>query len=559
MLRSIKGFTLLLCILFSFNNLQANHLISGEISWECLNNGKYVFKLKVYRDCSGLPAPTTNRQIGIIGNPLPRNSANALVSSITVRLDTSNWIARRFGNVSPLCKNDQGLDCSNGDAGAVQQMTFLSDTISLIGTPPSNGWMFYHDLPCCRPNISNLAAAGSHLLRAFLYANSPASSPTSCVTSSPTFSEVPDYLACKGRLSKLDYSATDKELDSLSYSWERTYNAPATAPQPVPYANGYNFNNPTPNTSFNVNNIPATLDPMTGIISYKVNSSNNLLLDYFIGVRVDAWRNGSVVSSAIRELPNLIVNCPNLTSSTENTPPIITPPFTTASNQPSFNDTVVVGSSVGINLSILDTNMVGSNFQNIAIEVWGNKMSKTMNLATNCPDPNDNDCAAFISNPQYDAFRKKYYYIGSPSFNSFLSWQTNCDDLDSIHGAKTHIFYVRATDDFCPIPGVEMQTIKITVLPSISVCPNISTSIEEAGDAVSNISFYPNPSKGVVFIEGLKETVDYQIFNIQGKLMKRGRLAANQKQLDLPEAEGLYFVSIRDESGNEKTYKLIKQ
>jgi hypothetical protein len=41
--------------------------------------------------------------------------------------------------------------------------------------------------------------------------------------------------------------------------------------------------------------------------------------------------------------------------------------------------------------------------------------------------------------------------------------------------------------------------------------------------------------------------------------MKRGRLAADQNQFELPEAEGLYFVSFKDTEGNEKTYKLIKQ
>jgi hypothetical protein len=77
---------------------------------------------------------------------------------------------------------------------------------------------------------------------------------------------------------------------------------------------------------------------------------------------------------------------------------------------------------------------------------------------------------------------------------------------------------------------------------------------------VGQIKIYPNPSNGMVFIdrEG-SYSLDYQIFNIQGKLMKRGRLAADQNQFELPEAEGLYFVSFKDTEGNEKTYKLIKQ
>jgi hypothetical protein len=81
----------------------------------------------------------------------------------------------------------------------------------------------------------------------------------------------------------------------------------------------------------------------------------------------------------------------------------------------------------------------------------------------------------------------------------------------------------------------------------------------EENSVFNGLSLFPNPTNGLVFIEGIDQSLDYQIFNIQGKLMKRGRLAADQNQLELPEAEGLYFVSFRDAEGNEKTFKLVKQ
>lgn len=85
-----------------------------------------------------------------------------------------------------------------------------------------------------------------------------------------------------------------------------------------------------------------------------------------------------------------------------------------------------------------------------------------------------------------------------------------------------------------------------------------SVGVEEL-ELQDQLNIYPNPSNGRVFIEQTSaSTLDYQIFNIQGKLMKRGSLAAYQKQIELPEAEGLYFVSLRDEQENERTFKVMK-
>ena len=47
-------------ILVTSLNVKATHIMGGEITWECIKDptspdyGRYVFEMKVYRDCSGI-------------------------------------------------------------------------------------------------------------------------------------------------------------------------------------------------------------------------------------------------------------------------------------------------------------------------------------------------------------------------------------------------------------------------------------------------------------------------------------------------------------------------
>ena len=52
----MKKLLILLVALCSVFQMQATHLMGGEITWECIkvgpDAGKYIFKLKLYRDCA---------------------------------------------------------------------------------------------------------------------------------------------------------------------------------------------------------------------------------------------------------------------------------------------------------------------------------------------------------------------------------------------------------------------------------------------------------------------------------------------------------------------------
>ena len=86
-----KFLVIIFCSLFSFNSF-SSHLMGGEITWECLKSGpdagKYIFTMKVYRDCSGISVSTITQVIQVWNHPT--------VTGIDV-----DFILQQ--DVSPLC------------------------------------------------------------------------------------------------------------------------------------------------------------------------------------------------------------------------------------------------------------------------------------------------------------------------------------------------------------------------------------------------------------------------------------------------------------------------
>ena len=55
MRKIIGGLVLLLGLMAS--DLNATHLLGGEVTWQCTGNGQYKFQLTLYRECGSLPFP----------------------------------------------------------------------------------------------------------------------------------------------------------------------------------------------------------------------------------------------------------------------------------------------------------------------------------------------------------------------------------------------------------------------------------------------------------------------------------------------------------------------
>ncbi|HYG50747.1 MAG TPA: gliding motility-associated C-terminal domain-containing protein, partial [Flavobacteriales bacterium] len=277
-----------------------------------------------------------------------------------------------------------------------------------------------------------------------------------CFDSSPTFLETPSNVICAGTNFKLNHHAYDPDGDSLVFSFGEALDTvslvasgfnPPTNPAFVPYAATYSANSPTPGASWNPANIPATIDPQTGEISFTSYTQGS----YVVVVRVQSWRCGQLISEVFRETQIIIVNCSG------NNLPVITPPFGA-----SFNTTVYAGQTVTFNLTVTDTDLLQDGSpQTITLNATGNQFGAGFtNPAVGCDQA---PCATLNTGLPGSA---------TSSITRTFNWQTDCSHLtNTICGqtAKVFQFVFRASDDFCPAPGVSTATVSVTVLPPQAV------------------------------------------------------------------------------------------
>ncbi len=452
----MKKLLLLLTLSVFSTGAFASHIMGGEITWECQPSGDYIFTLKVYRDCNGIPQNTAPQLLNIwnyTGFP------NTILCNFVSQTD-----------ISPPC----GFPCSNPAAGSAEEFIYISNPVTLTGTPGVNGWVFTWD-DCCRNSaIDNIILAGpgptGHTLRAIMYPYTPPlgtvpNNTSPCFDSSPVFLESPATVLCTGFNFTYNQNAFDVDLDSIYYDWDtplRDNPWPATT---FAWNAGYAFNNPFPGPTQNANNTGATLNNNTGEVS---------LLNYTAGafvscVRVESWRCGQKISEVFRDLQTTYLSggdCPSLPGGLTNNPPVVTISASTFTQvSPSlFVDTVYAGQSVSFNMqaSDFDPQPAGSpsSIQNVTIEATGAQFGAGFtSTTTGCLQP---PCATLnpptpITNP-----------IGSATT---FTWNTDCTNLsysNACASSNTYTFLLRAKDDFCNANAFFYGTFNVTVLPGAS-------------------------------------------------------------------------------------------
>ncbi len=463
----------------------ASHWMGGEITWECQGGGDYVFKLKVYRDCNGVPGPNA-AQLSVWNHPSINTIALTLISQT---------------DISPSCNQVAGgpaaITCGVGGPGAVEEFIFESAPITITGVPPAQGWAFTWDNFFRNAAINNLVDPDNSgiTLRAVMYPfNGQNAGP--CFDSSPQFAETPVTVACTGYPFRYNQNAYDPDLDSLAYSWgdpldnlNGVFNPPVN-PAAIQWEAGYSINSPLPGTTQNANNIPANMNPYTGEVSFTSFTQGN----FVTVVKVESWRCGQKIAEVYREMQTVLLGC-----SGTNNPPVVTPPFNGGT---SFADTVYAGDLVVFNFNSSDNETLqdGSQQTNI-LTPSGSQFGANFNDVNNgCPNP---PCAT-LSDP--------IPLSGQNGIATTFSWQTDCSHVSSNNGCSaestTHTFVFRVSDDFCPAPGVNMPTISITVLglPQVaapdlrcaSVAPNgdVTLSWEPTTDPMGSFTNYE------VFVSG---------------------------------------------------------
>ncbi|MEQ8324272.1 MAG: hypothetical protein RH916_06300, partial [Vicingaceae bacterium] len=352
-------FTLLLII--STKPSQASHLLGGEITWECLtsgtNSGDMIFTLKLYRACIGIGLPGS----ATITNPLYATYGGT--SSITVSRTEQN-------DLSPGCYDvTKQLNCTGSTAqrqNVMEEHVYVSSNVQINGVPAAGGSAFFYT-SCCRPAstyMNNITGSG-YWLRAVMFPYTPPgqTSPLSigtstgggtCYDSSPYFAERPATIICTGYPFTYNHNAVDEELDSLHYDWTLPMQS---ATNGITWKTGYSTTSQLPGTYHNTMNVPATLNSLTGEISFTAFSPQGNY--HSTAIKVTSYKCRQKVAEIYRDIPVVLLACPPTPTlpPLANTPPAVL--FKWAANATvniplPAGDTVLAGDSVNFYITSTD-------------------------------------------------------------------------------------------------------------------------------------------------------------------------------------------------------------
>ncbi len=621
-MKKLLLFILPLLFFFLPNSTNASHIIGGEITWECHDAGEFIFKMKVFRDCGGIEYPFSLVNLEVYANPLPRGSNNAPISTILLYPDSSTFLNHQNGTRHFECSigdDTTGFSCLSGDRGVIQVFHFQSLPMVIRGTPPPTGWRFVYTPPCCRSDFQNLKGS-SAIFQSIMYPDVNGSDVYPCRNSSPVFPETPlSLLGISDTLSFNGFSAFDKDFDSLVYSWDRPTDTPGGSPTPVAYNSGYAYNNPTPDQNFNSKNMPATLDPNTGLVRLAVYDNYND--KFLLKVKVDSYTDDHLIATVYRELPvyfhagfPLDTSNPNRVNKG--------PKFYFDSHAKYEHEiNVIAGKSISIPIRVIDTDtMRNGELQTVVLKSKDTKeLSNDRSSTTLCNNP---PCAVFTGNiPQYDSLYNTYIIRDSGEVNTTFDWQTECQHLAADGSKKTHYFTLSAIDNFCPLPGKSSAVIKVNILPFATNGAVAKHGKIEAVDSLSNyqwidcdadtlipgatsrtfipphngkfafyttdgnctdtsdcvlfsplgiekssfknqFTFYPNPTTGKVNLNFNfnMEEVQLHVYNVFGQLIQREQLLnVESTYFNIEGAAGIYIIELINNHGEKVNFKVLKQ
>lgn len=269
-------FLLVAALTMFSKQVSASHIMGSDITFRCLGGNNYQVVVTVYRDCSGISAPTS----------IPVDvSSSCGTQTITLTQDPTNSGVE----VSQLCPTAIST-CQGGSLPGVQVYTYVGN----VTVQPNCGLYTFQYDDCCRNpsnNIVNPTAQG-FMVRATLNSNL-----VTCNTA-PQFTSLPVPYFCLGQSVNYSHGAVDAEGDSLVYSLiaplddlgaNIAYTGTFTAANPMTTAGGFNF------------------DSQTGQMTFTPTAQGV----YVVDVLVREFRNGVLIGTTMRDIQIVIINCAN--------------------------------------------------------------------------------------------------------------------------------------------------------------------------------------------------------------------------------------------------------
>lgn len=277
--------------LFTLLGARASHIVGGDIYYDYLGSNNYRFVITVYRDCFSTGAAYDNPlQLAVYA----QNPSNP-VQTISIPFPGSVVLPVVFNNP---CVTPPSNIC-------VEKAVYTT----IINLPPTPGGYTVTYQRCCRgPNITNLINPDDTGLT--LTTHVPGIETGAMINSSPRFTNYPPLLLCNNDDLIFDHSATDPDGDQLVYSLVTPFNGGTSAnPLPSPpagppyfsvtWAGGFNAANPLgPGATISI-------DPTTGILT----ASPQMLGLFVVGIRVQEYRAGVLISQTVRDFLFKVFNC----------------------------------------------------------------------------------------------------------------------------------------------------------------------------------------------------------------------------------------------------------
>ncbi|MEM7105431.1 MAG: PKD domain-containing protein [Bacteroidota bacterium] len=287
--------TLILGIIFFLpSQVNATHIVGGEITYNCLGNNQFRIIMSVYRDCftggAGFDNPARLTVYGGDNLVSPFNTYNVSPIIESIPPDVSNPCLEPPPNI-----------CVEEGSYAI--------TLTLPYNP--DGYYLSYERCCRNPTINNIQAPNTVGATYSIFISDLAQ--TSC-NDSPVFNDFPPIVICNEQEIDFDHSATDAEGDSLVYFFcapfigaTPTNPAPNQA-SPPPYTE-VSYVDPPFNAQFPVGGNPlVTIDSTTGIIT----GIPQIQGQYVVGVCVEEYRNDTLLSRTQRDFQFNVTNCTQL-------------------------------------------------------------------------------------------------------------------------------------------------------------------------------------------------------------------------------------------------------
>ena len=266
----------------------ATHIVGGSLTYEHLGGPSYRITLKMYRDCG----PTSVQ--------LPNSVRIEVRQPNGASFSPDKDIIIPKTQVAVL---DPTIDTCAYDPGVCVEEAIYTTIVNHL--PPNLGG--YHLFYATNARNGSLINVLNPLSTGEAFYTFIPNNNLLLTNSSPTWKNFPPVFICQGNPLAFDHGATDKDGDSLVYSFYRPFtdNPAPTFPGNVAtfplinYTAGYSYTDPLGSGSLTVN-------PNTGIIS----GIPPMLGQFVLGVKVDEYRNGVLINTVYRDFQFNVLNCP---------------------------------------------------------------------------------------------------------------------------------------------------------------------------------------------------------------------------------------------------------